>query len=379
MATLYDYQNPRIHSLVFKLCEYCNQGCSYCYRENDKELPKFVMPDEIIKDSFEKYISFLRQHMPERKVAYTIWHGGEPLLAGMRKFETILDLQKTISINSGIQFINAVQTNGVRFDEDWARFFKRHNFFVGFSLDGPQFVHDFHRKSKTGKSTFDKTLAAVNLSLLHAIPTNVIGVITNESCHYPDQIYRFFKSIDIIDLDLIPCFDYDGHLTIEPRRYGSFINKIAELWVRDGFQPLRIRFLNDIRKRIEAGLKHSNVRMAVGCELAGRCGQNWSINGHGQVFACECLTPVQRFYLGDIRKSSFDELASSEGMEEVKKSVNDLDRHCLECSVRELCRGGCLNRRLAEYGLNGKLDLFCLQRKELMLNMKKHMGVEYAI
>ena len=35
-----------------------------------------------------------------------------------------------------------MQTNGTLVDDEWAAFFKQHNYLVGLSVDGPKAMHD---------------------------------------------------------------------------------------------------------------------------------------------------------------------------------------------------------------------------------------------
>jgi len=360
----FSYSVPRINSLVFKLADYCNQGCTYCYRENDKERPARIMSDETILAAVGKYIDFLGSKGNARSVVYLIWHGGEPLLAGIPKFKAIMEMQARIGAERGVQFVNSVQTNGVYLNEEWAEFFSENRFLVGVSLDGPKEIHDIHRKNKNGLSTFAETMRGIGLLRAHKVATNLIGVITNESAGYADTLYDFFRDLGVRDIDLIPCFDYGDPLTLSPEAYRAFMTRIFKRWQADGYNPLRIRFLTDVLKKISA--LRSGGCATIGCELMGACGQNWSIGVEGEVYPCECLTPIKRMELGNIGEASFEQLMDTEGFSAVRAENNDIADDCRSCDVLAVCRAGCLNRRLRDFKLDGKRDPYCLARRDVI-------------
>ena len=58
-----------------------------------------------------------------------------------------------------MRFLHTLQTNGTLLDDEWAAFFKEHNFLIGISVDGPRELHDVYRVDKGGQPTFDKVHA----------------------------------------------------------------------------------------------------------------------------------------------------------------------------------------------------------------------------
>jgi uncharacterized protein len=365
---LYEYKNNYINSLIFKLTDFCNQGCNYCYREDNLVREERIMSDEIIYTTIEKYVKFLKSHDSLRDKAYMIWHGGEPLLAGIDKFKKIMQYEKEISEKYDIEFLNSVQTNGTLINEEWADFFEVNNFLVGFSLDGPKKVHDIDRKDKGGNSSFDKTLNAINLLKNYNIRLNIISVITNKSYIYVDEIYNFIKSTGVKDVDFIPCFWYEDSTTLKDENYSKFMKRCLKLWEQDNFKPLIIRFLSDVFDKIVA--LDANKGISIGCELAGSCGQNFSIGVKGEVCPCECLTPINSFYIGNIMENTFEECVKSKELDIFKSLFNCVSDECFKCEVLDVCSGGCFNRRLPIGHIAHNKDLYCNTRKDIIQEIK---------
>ncbi|MCL1976717.1 MAG: radical SAM protein [Candidatus Bathyarchaeota archaeon] len=361
---LYDYPVRQINSLVFKIADYCDQSCDYCYRGNNLIRTKNIMSDQLIFQTMHKYVEFTRNNFPDKKSVYVIWHGGEPALAGLEKFEYIVKIEKNFSEKYGIEFKNAIQSNGVHLTKAWLEFFEKEMFLVGFSLDGPKEIHDLHRKNKENSSTFEKTINTILMTLKYDINCNIISVITNESYRYCEKIYAFMRDLGVRTVDFIPCFCYDDPNTLKPEHYGEFMLGCLDLWEKDNFKPLEIRFLSDIFYKISALTQNEHIGR-VSCELAGACGQNFSIGVNGEVNVCECLTPINNFIVGNIKNDTFESMLNNESYDYLISSFNDVSDECFRCEVSLVCDGGCLNRR---YFLKDKLkkDIYCEPRKAII-------------
>src|SRR4030042_1724461 len=78
----------------------------------------------------------------------------------------------------GRSIANGMQTNGTLLDDDWGLFLAAEGFAVGLSLDGPKEIHDRHRLTRNGQSTFDKTMRAYKILKRHGVPTDILWLVS---------------------------------------------------------------------------------------------------------------------------------------------------------------------------------------------------------
>ena len=108
------------------------------------------MTDEMQETYIRRLIEAHR--FPEVTLA---WQGGEPMLMGLDFFRRSIEYQEKYR-RPGMTILNTIQTNGTLINDEWAAFFREHNFLVGISIDGPPERHDAFRKDKQGRPTFDR-------------------------------------------------------------------------------------------------------------------------------------------------------------------------------------------------------------------------------
>jgi uncharacterized protein len=89
-----------------------------------------------------------------------IWHGGDPLFAGLRFYKLAVEEQRRYP---NIQFDNRLQTNATFLNEEWISFFKENSFGLGISLDGVKKIHDLQRPDARGRPTFDRIMQNIDL------------------------------------------------------------------------------------------------------------------------------------------------------------------------------------------------------------------------
>jgi uncharacterized protein len=185
-----DNAPPAFHLLSKPTGAICNLDCAYCFFL-DKEVfypgSKFRMSDEVL----EQYLrQLIESHQTE--AVNIAWQGGEPTLMGLDFYRRAITIAEKYR-RPGMRFLHTMQTNGTLLDDEWAAFFKEHNFLIGISLDGPRELHDVYRVDKGGRPTFDKVVRGVRLLQKHNVEYNILTTVNRVNADYPLEVYRFLR------------------------------------------------------------------------------------------------------------------------------------------------------------------------------------------
>ena len=364
----------------------CNLNCTYCYYLEKEKLysdsGSFKMTSELLESYIKQFIE--TQEVP--LVTFT-WQGGEPTLLGLPFFEKAVELQ--IKYKGSKKIDNAFQTNGTRLTEDWCRFFKKNNFLVGISIDGPEDIHNKYRKSKTGKPTHQEVMNGIRLLKRFRVDFNTLSVINDANVLKPLEVYRFLKKIGSGFIQFIPIVErrskttpVDGLTLVLPtytdsaqltdwsirsRQFGKFMITIFDEWVR-----------NDVGK-VFVQLFDVTLANWVGappglCVFAETCGEAAVMEHNGDLYSCDHFV-YPEFLLGNIMETPMGEMmASGRQIQFGKDKRDNLPRQCLQCEVRFACHGGCPKSRIAET-TDGKpgLNWLCEGYKAFFEHVKPYM------
>ena len=367
-----DYKSYCINSIVMKIVAPCNLRCDYCYRNiNSDEHKPHIMDISMVEKCISEYIDCTPN---VNKPLVMVWHGGEPLIAGIDYFKEILNLQKKLGPER--QFINVIQTNATLIDEKWAHFIKDNNITIGVSLDGPKEYNDLHRKNAAGESSFEMTKRGLcNLKKVGK-KFSAICVISNENYDKATDFLDFFVEVGASVIDFIPCYDYNLKYTLTNERYEHFMKTVYDYWMNKHRDDIKIRFLQDVMKKIVCASQDKSCY--VECELSDMCGRNIAILDNGDVYACACLTPVEEMKLGNINSLSLKDLANTTAFKNMVNEYNDVNKKCLSCDVKKVCSTGCLNRRLSKYN-ESKLDCFCEARRAIIKHVEESLPKYFPV
>jgi sulfatase maturation enzyme AslB (radical SAM superfamily) len=123
-----------------------------------------------------------------------IWHGGEPLLAGLDFFKLVVRLQQQ-HVRNDQKLHSTLQTNGTLVTDEWAAFFAEHDFRIGVSIDGGPRSHDHFRRNFGGRGSFDGVRRGIEMLRRHGLEPGIIQTLTRDNLPRAAEDLSFFTDI----------------------------------------------------------------------------------------------------------------------------------------------------------------------------------------
>ena len=367
---------PAFHLLAKPTGAVCNLDCSYCFFLSKEMLypgSRFRMAEELL----EQYLRQLIEAHARSPVVTVAWQGGEPTLMGVEFFRRSVELAEGL-LRPGQQVEYTIQTNATLLDEEWASFFKEHDFLVGVSIDGPRELHDAYRVNKGGKGSFDQVIAGLEQLKRADVQWNALTMIHAANAGHGAEVYRFLRDeCGARFVQFIPIIERvaeaDGEGTVPwsswrdrplyvqrgervtgrsvtAEQYGRFLIDVFEDWVRRDVGKVYVQMF-DVALANWVGEPPSLCIHSVTCGLA------LALEHTGDLYSCDHFVEPA-YKLGNIKETPMLELVASQRQRKFGLDKRDtLPRYCLECDVRFACHGGCPKDRFirtpdGEPGLN---------------------------
>ncbi|MDA5556030.1 radical SAM/SPASM domain-containing protein [Shimia sp. MMG029] len=149
-------------TVVIPLTNKCNLMCGYCYQIQHGDFqgdePKQIQGWDTDKILAVKQFIFNKMSDEKYSSVRVRWYGGEPLLRQDLIQRLGAEIREAVETN-GKRLCGTVITNGVLITPKTVELLSS----VGvdrleISIDGPQEVHDAHRSSRNGKSTYERVI-----------------------------------------------------------------------------------------------------------------------------------------------------------------------------------------------------------------------------
>lgn len=293
-------------------------------------------------------------------VEHFIWHGGEPLLAGLNFFQQAIAMQEKHNC-SGRMIRNSVQSNGIALNEEWLNFFQKHEFRISISLDGPS--HDRHRRNPLGQGSLQQVLNSISRLQDQQLPFGVLAVITHKMSVSPQDFFAFFADLGLEGFQVSPCA-WSPELAVSPEEYADFSLGIFAAWLKSGLLQMQVGPLEQIAATF-LGQPPSL------CWMAGTCSKFVGIEPDGSVWpCCDRVLPSQKYCWGNVLKENLADILKNNKAEQFRtKDQRCQEQHCLSCQWHFVCKGGCAYQRILHGGTADEPDPFCNGYKKIFANL----------
>ena len=352
----------------------CNLDCNYCYYLDKADIyggrePR--MTEEMLEEVVREYIA--ANDVPE--VTFN-WHGGEPLVLGIDFYKKAIEFEQKYA--GGKIIHNTIQTNGTLLNREWTSLFRKHNFLVGISIDGPQDIHDRYRKDKGRNPTFDKVIRGIGLLYSAGVEFNTMSTVNKASEGRGLEVYQFLKSIGSHYMQFMPVLEHVKYpldkngkpvkgarpFIVDPHEsgaqiapwsvsdvgFGKFMCDIFDYWVRNDVGRYYVN-------QFDATLANWYGVQPGTCVYAETCGGNSVIEHNGDLYPCDHFV-YPKYLLGNITEKSISDMMKSDL--QVKFGIdkrNSLPSKCRRCEWLFTCHGECPKHRFnsteaGETGLN---------------------------
>jgi uncharacterized protein len=352
--------------LVMQPTSFCNLDCSYCYLPGRHKLNRMSL--ETVNAVFTDLMTapFLGRTLS------VVWHAGEPLAAGLQFFERALESSQRLRIR-GCRVSHSIQTNATLLNEKWCQFLKQNGVRIGVSLDGPAFLHDLNRKTRTGKGTHREVMRGIEHLQSNSIDFYVLCVLTRKSLNYADELFEFFKSIGLNQL----CFNIEEvegchtqssliDLGIE-QVYREFFDRFYDLAQAGNIQ---VREFETLRRLIISGRYNRSNTQCVPFSIL-----SVDTEGSFSSFSPELLSTHHelygRFVFGNIHRESLLSMLESKHFRHVFRDIKSGVRRCREtCEHFVLCRGGAPSNKVFENGTFDSAETaYCRLAKKALIDV----------
>lgn len=347
-----------ISLVIIQPNSFCNLDCDYCYLP-DRHLQNRLsldLIDPIFKSIFTS--TFFKDNFS------ICWHAGEPLTMPISFYKSAFQLideadKKYNKTNFGFNY--SYQTNGTLINQGWCDFWQQYPVHIGVSIDGPDFLHDAHRKNRKGGNSHDLTMRGIRYLQKNDIPYNTISVITEESLNYPDEMFNFFAENEIYDLafnmeeteGVNELTSLNGKET--EYKYRQFIERFWQL-VTESKLPFIVREFEVLISLIYSGNRLKNTDMNKPFAIV-----NYDYLGNFSTFDPELLSvktdKYGDFIFGNVLKDSLESIYETEKFQTIYQDINQGIKLCADnCHYFGICGGGAGSNKYWENGTFASME-----------------------
>jgi len=330
----------------------CNLRCDYCFYINhlSEIKPKPRMSEETLEHLIASYMR------TDQNNHYVFgWQGGEPTLMGLKFFKKVVEFQMKYA-PQGSAISNGLQTNGTLITNELARFFGEYKFLLGVSLDGPESLHDYYRKTPSQKPTHSLVMRGIKKLRENDVEFNILTLINDVTVKKGKEIYQYLRENGLFYHQYIPCVEFDDNGNLMPYSisgvdWGQFLCELFDEWVKEDINRISIRLFDSVLDFLV------NNRYNI-CHMGDNCCQYFLIEYDGSVYPCDFFVR-ENLLLGNILNNTWDDLLNSPLYHQFGNQKVRWNNSCFPCQYLIFCHGDCQKFRPGIIQNNRGLSFLC--------------------
>jgi len=357
--------------LILKPTLACNLSCKYCYLSEESKTSK-LFDIEFAKSVLQQAKNVLLADKKRR--LKILWHGGEPLLWGIKNYTEIFEFIETEF--DGYNYHISIQTNLSLLNDEFIDLFLKYKVGVGCSLDGPKEIHDSQRVTSTGKGTFDTIIKNIELCKKKGLKIGCIVVGTKKHINKIPQLYQFLCENNI-DFKFNPIFNggeakkHIDEYGLTPNEYATMFTELFDLWFFDNANRLKNAVFVDIASSLisKKGCTH--------CAFNKNCQHSiLAISSNGDVVPCGrfCDEELKKYTYGNLHTESLETIWKKIELSDTYKRFEHItNSKCNECDFFNVCYGGCLYDGYVKTGDFKSKSFLCSAYKKIFSHINNRL------
>jgi len=366
------------HTFLWKTASRCNINCTYCFVYNLADTLWRTQPALMSEEVARQTARRIREHCEyhnKSNISIT-FHGGEPLLGGMKQLRMLVSVIEEILPDFKICL--GIQSNGLLFTEEIGDFFLEKGIRLGISIDGPPSINDIYRVDHQGRPTsaeLEKKLELLLSPTYRKIFSGFLCVINPEVD--PIAVSDYLLSYQPNSYDLL--FPLNHHSNppvgkIKDRNatpYGDWLIKAFDHWAAQNTQTT-VRIFRSImnlvcnRSSLVESLGLSTVDLIV-------------VEANGEIEAVDSLKSTYEgaTKLGfNVFDNDFNTVASHYAVRSRQMGAKTLCPKCQACPIVKICGSGYVPHRYsAENGFNNP-SVYCADLEKLIRHIHSYISLQ---
>ncbi len=330
-----------LRRVILQPTGFCNIDCDYCY------LPNRTSPSRMSIEVVEAVGALLARSELLADQVEIRWHAGEPLTVRPDFYRRACEvLRELLEARADVSY--SLQTNGMLIDEGWCDLFEGEGIEVGVSIDGPAMIHDAHRRSRTGKGTFERAMRGVEQLRQRSLDFDLISVVTEATLRHQDEYLEFVADLRPRSVGVNPEETEGDHVSDlfardYRRRYREFLRAMFELQLETGIVIRQLAAMADRIAHAELPTRSEEIEplMMLSVDVAGNM----------STFSPELLGWHEDFVFGNALSAGASLERWSQSFEHLSGQIAEGREMCRqECPYFSVCGGGAAVNKWAENG-----------------------------